>query len=95
MLVTQKLLLIFFSNIGKSIAPIVKGVNILPLLFQYFSLSDLQRLKNDDKWLTDSHVTFGLLYVPIFCFVIDLNKLSLMFLGTVINIVLKIIFGGT
>jgi hypothetical protein len=41
----------------------VKGVNIRLPLFQTFSLSDLNRLKDNSKWLTDTHVTFALMFV--------------------------------
>lgn len=84
-----------FSNIRKSITPVVKGVNIRPPMFQSFSLTDLERLKSNDKWLTDSHVTFGLLYVPIFFFVIILNNLVFTLPGTVIEIPPGKTFGGT
>jgi len=41
----------------------VKGLNIGLQKFQSFSLKDLEFLKDDHQWLTDSHVTLGLLSV--------------------------------
>jgi hypothetical protein len=31
-------------------------------LFQSFSLSDLNRVKDNNKWLSDTHVTFSLMF---------------------------------
>ena len=55
----------FFSDTGESTRRL-KSVQIRLQNFQLFSLTDLDRLKKKDEWLTDSHVTLGLLYVPIF-----------------------------
>jgi len=65
LLVTQQSLYIPFSDIRKRVTA-VRALNIRPPNFQPFSLTDLGRLKNNDKWLTDTHVTFSLLFVPIF-----------------------------
>ena len=54
----------FFSDIGKSTRS-VKSVNIRLQNFQAFSLYDLESLKDKKAWLTDSHVTLALLYVPL------------------------------
>jgi hypothetical protein len=51
------------SHIKFSSTGIVKSVRICPPNFQSFSLSDLERLKNDKKWLSDSHLTLSLLFV--------------------------------
>jgi hypothetical protein len=43
-------------------------------------LVDLERLKGDDKWLSDAHVTFSLLYVPFFfLFCLYLNDVVIVF----------------
>jgi hypothetical protein len=42
--------------------------------FQSFSPVDLDRLKNDDKWLSDSHITFALQYVPLIRYFFPLLK---------------------
>ena len=89
-----KIIYIDFSNVRKSLTPIVKCVNICPSLFQSFSAKDLQRLKNNDKWLTDSHITFGLLLVPIF-FGIDLHKHLFIFPGTAMKTSPRKVFGVT
>jgi hypothetical protein len=41
----------------------VKGIKFKDNSFGSFSLHDLDRLKNDDRWLSDSHVTLTLLWV--------------------------------
>lgn len=45
---------------------IVKNVKIGLKNFSDFSAKDLDRLKNNDKWLSDSHVTLALLSVYLF-----------------------------
>jgi hypothetical protein len=44
---------------------IVKGIKFGSPGFPTFSLSDLERLKDTDKWLSDSHVAFGLMLVTV------------------------------
>ena len=44
----------------------MKGVKIKAPNFSNFSLADLDRLKNDEKWLSDSHVTLGVRLVSLF-----------------------------
>lgn len=50
------------------ISPIrpVKSIKFLIPNFGRFSLLDVERLKNDDKWLSDSHVTLALRFVAFF-----------------------------
>jgi len=46
----------------------VKGVNFRLPNFESFSLLDLERLKEEKRWLSDSHVTLSLLLVLFFIF---------------------------
>ena len=39
----------------------IKSINFKLPLFSSFSSVDLERLKDDKKWLSDTHVTFALL----------------------------------
>lgn len=43
----------------------VQGVKIHNALFGYFRLLDLERLRDDNRWLSDSHVTFALRFVHL------------------------------
>ncbi len=52
-----------FPNIVYSSTRLLKCVNFKLPLFPNFPLVDLERLKNDGRWLSDSHVTLGLLLV--------------------------------
>jgi hypothetical protein len=52
-----------FPNIVYSATRLLKCVNFKLPLFPNFPLVDLERLKNDRRWLSDSHVTLGLLLV--------------------------------
>jgi len=61
--VTQKPLVFHFPHIECRSTLIVKCVNFRLPNFQSFSTSDLTRLKNNNEWLSDSHVTFSLQYV--------------------------------
>ena len=45
---------------------IVDGVKFLPSQFGRFRQLDLERLKDDNKWLSDAHITFALRFVPLF-----------------------------
>lgn len=45
---------------------VVKGVKLTGANFGDFSLADLERLKNDNRWLSDSHVTLALQCVCLF-----------------------------
>ena len=64
----QKLLFIHFSHtILISSNRIVTGINFRDPKFTSFSLSDLKRMKETDKWLSDSHVNFILMFVLFFC----------------------------
>jgi hypothetical protein len=45
---------------------VVQGVKFLPSQFGRFQLADLERLKDDSRWLSDSHITFALRLVPFF-----------------------------
>jgi hypothetical protein len=67
----------------------VKAVNFHTGNFGSFSFQDLERLKDDDKWLSDSHVTLGLRY---FCFfsVFAVLKEAVIVLKTVSGVM----FGG-
>lgn len=59
--VTSKTPLLHCPNINFSINPIVNCVNIRPKYFANLVRNDLERLKNDEEWLSDSHVTLCLL----------------------------------
>jgi hypothetical protein len=65
-------------------------VNINLPLFVNFSPNDLERLKNDERWLSDAHLTLSLLYVPFYFF----EYINLMDAGIVFEIVKCGIFGG-
>lgn len=41
----------------------IKSIQLKLPQFSNFSLLDLKRLKKDDEWLSDSHVTLALLFV--------------------------------
>ena len=45
----------------------VTGVRIKGSNFSNFSALDLERLKNDGNWLSDSHVTLILLFIARNC----------------------------
>jgi hypothetical protein len=63
----QKLLFIHSShNSLISANRIVKGVRFCSPSLQNLSLRDLERIKDTDKWLSDSLVTFSLMFVPFF-----------------------------
>lgn len=70
----------------------VKGLNICRPNFQSFSSADLERLQDNKEWLTDSHVTLALLFVPIFFSVLNLMKFPF-FPGTVFENTGSEIFG--
>jgi hypothetical protein len=53
-----------FPNIVYSANRVIKGINFKLPLYPNFPAVDLQRLKYDERWLSDSHVTLGLLLVP-------------------------------
>lgn len=55
-----------YIQIRYSASQIVMSVKFKQPHFSKFSQVDLDRLKNDNQWLSDSHVTLGLLWVPIF-----------------------------
>jgi hypothetical protein len=61
----QKLLPIYFSHLAL-ISPnrIVKGIKFCAPNFPTFSLDDLERVKDTDKWLSDTHVAFTLMLGP-------------------------------
>lgn len=69
----QRSLVGYFIHIKCSTHRIVKGVKLCLPNFEAFSLQDLERLKNSNKWLSDSHVTLVLLFVP-FSVVVSLSK---------------------
>jgi hypothetical protein len=70
----QKLLFIHFSHIILiSSNCIVTGISFRDPNFTSFSLSDLKRMKDTDKWLSDSHVNFILMFVLLFLFCLHLN----------------------
>jgi hypothetical protein len=71
--VTGKSLFGHFTYIKFSSPSAVKSVTLCPPKFQSFSLEDLERLKDDRKWLSDSHVTLILLLVS-FSFGISLSE---------------------
>jgi hypothetical protein len=54
-------------NINMKPRPIrnVKSVKFNLANFGHLALVDLQHLKDDRQWLSDVHITFALLYVPI------------------------------
>jgi len=89
----QKSSIVCISNIGISIAPVVKGIDILPPLFQCFSLADLERLKSNGEWLTDSHITFSLLFVHRLFPHQSLKTFSCVFRDCYQNLVKKNIWG--
>lgn len=60
------------SNLGKS-KSVMRALNIQLPKFPSFSSTDLERLKDNSKWLTDSHVTFCLLFVFISFCSVNLN----------------------
>ena len=43
---------------------IVKGIRFSRSKFPTFSCCDVERMKADDTWLSDSHVSFTLMFVP-------------------------------
>jgi hypothetical protein len=53
-----------FHNIVYSANRIIKCIYFKLPLFPNFPLVDLQRLKNNDRWLSDTHLTLALLWVP-------------------------------
>ena len=53
-----------FPNIVYSATRLLKSVNFKLPLFPNFPLVDLERLKHDERWLSDSHITLGLMLVP-------------------------------
>ena len=50
---------------------VVKGVKLTGANFGDFSLADLERLKNDNRWLSNAHVTLALQCVVYFPNVIN------------------------
>jgi len=46
-----------------STSRIVDAIKFLPPNFANFATLDLERLKDEDKWLSDSHVTLGIQFV--------------------------------
>jgi hypothetical protein len=69
MLVTVIIIYPFLSYLYLSLISskcIVMGVKICPPNFPSFSLGDLERMKDTDKWLSDSHVAFSLMFAPFF-----------------------------
>jgi len=63
MSVARKPLVFHFAHIECRSTRVVKCVNFCLPNFQSFSTSDLTRLKNNNEWLSDSHVTFSLQFV--------------------------------
>ena len=59
-------LFLCFADIDYRANEIVQCVNMRPPYFSNFHSLDLERLKNDNKWLSDTHVTLGLLFVFFF-----------------------------
>lgn len=55
-----------FADIFYSVIRNVKSINFTPPLFPNFYPVDLERLKSDEKWLSDTHVTLCLLCVLFF-----------------------------
>ena len=67
----EKPLIRLGAQTNNSSHPKPKCIRFGPANFETLSLLDLERLKDDKKWLSDSHITFSLLYVPfsdLFCF---------------------------
>lgn len=62
-----------FSNVRWS-KSVVKSLSIKPQKFQAFSFTDLECLKGNDQWLSDTHVTFCLLFVPLLFCSMNLTK---------------------
>jgi hypothetical protein len=79
----------YLTNIHCSTTPKVMGIKLLPAGFGNISSLDLERLKKDDKWLSDNHVTISLMWVPFSFFNSLLNKT-----GIVFEIVKASTFGG-
>jgi hypothetical protein len=48
------------AHIKSSSTPAVTGVKFRQANLGSFSISDLKRLKDNDNWLSDSHVSLGL-----------------------------------
>lgn len=59
-------LFIEVANLVYSSDPIVKSISFKISPFPSFTRADLDRLKDDGKWLSDTPVTFCLLCVPFF-----------------------------
>lgn len=58
----------------------ITGVGFHLPNFPSFSVNDLQRLKTNFKWLSDSHLTFALRLVAFFCIIgLDLNETVIVF----------------
>jgi hypothetical protein len=55
-----KRLLFYFIHVLLRSNPVVQSVNFLSPIAGHFALVDLERLKKDSEWLSDSHVTFAL-----------------------------------
>jgi hypothetical protein len=71
----KKSLFIHFSHISLiSSNRTVKGIKFSVPNIPSFSLSDLERMKNTNKWLSDAHVTFCLMFVLYFWSVSILMK---------------------
>lgn len=60
---------IYFTPVTYRPPHTVKGIKICPPNFQSFSDQDLVRLKDDKRWLSDTHVTFMILSVSFFLLV--------------------------
>jgi len=80
-----------FVNMVHSVNRIVTWVDFKPAHFPKFSPTDLERLKDDGRWLSDSHVTLCLRLVP-FPFFKFINLINADIVFWIVSIA---VFGGS
>ena len=66
--VTYKIFIWQGAHVKHSLTQIIKGINFHQSSFINFSVCNLEWLKDEDEWLSDSHVTLSLLWVSPFGF---------------------------
>lgn len=75
MLVETKTSFVDLSDVNVISSPrIVKEIVFSNSKFPTLSRSDVERMKGDDTWLSDSHVCFSLMFVPSILSCLDLKE---------------------
>lgn len=87
--VTYESLIWQVTHVECSLSRVVKGIKFHQANLGRFSICDLERLKEDDKWLSDSHVTLGLQWVLLVLFFPHLKEAAIVF-----KMVFATTFGG-